>query len=66
MKKCGITSGDVGKNLLFLHMALQIALVHLLPSEKDLTIKCCPVNDNDNDNGNGNDDDNGNGNDNGQ
>ena len=43
MKKCGITSEDVGKIQCFLHMALQIAEVHLLPSEKDLTIKFYPV-----------------------
>ena len=36
-------SGDVGKILRFLHMALQIAVVHLSPSEKDLSIKLYPV-----------------------
>ena len=42
-KKYGITSADVGKNLCILHMALQIAVVHLSSSEKDLTIKLYPV-----------------------
>ena len=36
-EKYGITSGDVGKTLYFLHMALQIAVVHLSLLEKDLT-----------------------------
>ena len=38
IKKCGTISGDVEKNQ-FLHMALQIAVVYLMPSEKNLTIK---------------------------
>ena len=38
-RKCGISSGEVGRIQCFLHMALQIAVVHLLPSEKDSTIK---------------------------
>ena len=36
-EKYGITRRDVGKILCFLHMALQIAVVHLSLSEKDLT-----------------------------
>ena len=34
-KKYGLTSGDVGKIPCFLHMALQIAVMHLSLSEKD-------------------------------
>ena len=34
---------DVGKVQCFLHMGLQIAVVHLLPSENDLAIRFYPV-----------------------